>query len=135
MDRIALSAASVGMVALAACGNKSKSVDASLDPSLKADLAAASGTNANVGGDIQLAPNASPSQTVVSAIEGGPTSAPKRASAKPVNHTPRPKPQPKPQTSVAESTPAPAPTPQAAPPAPVEAPAPAPSPRPQPQPA
>lgn len=128
MNRITLAAASVAMVALAACSKKSQPLDASL----KADLAAAAGTNANVGGDIQLAPGGASSRTVVSAIEGGPVSAPKRASAKPVNHTPRPKPQPKAQTSVAQNAPAPAATPEPAPSAPVEAPAPAPRPQPQP---
>lgn len=136
-QRAGLAAATVAMIALAACSNKTQPADASL----KADLAAATGAsvagNASVDGDIQLAPTAQQSQTVVSAIEGGPTSAPKRASVKPVSHTPRPKPQPKPQTSVAQLPPAPAPVPQpeVTPPAPSEPQATIPAPRPQPLPA
>jgi len=128
-QRAGLAAASIAMIALAACSNKTQPADASL----KADLAAATGAaNASVDGDIQLAPKAQQSQTVVSAIEGGPTSAPKRASVK---HTPQPKPQPKPkpQTSVAQLPPAPAPVPQpqVTPPAPTEPQATIPAPRPQ----
>src|SRR5579884_10679 len=128
MNRYTLAAAAVSMVAVAACSNKSRPVDASL----QADLAAATGGNVN--GDIQLAPKSSAAQVIDR--EDAPQAAPERASAKPVNHTPKPKPQPKPQASVAEAPPAPAPAPQPqAAPAPTEAPAPTPAPRPQPMPA
>lgn len=63
-------------VAASACGNKNSSVD----NGLARDLAAAGGASS----DLQLAPRGGTAQTVVSAIEGGPTAAPTHAVRKPV---------------------------------------------------
>ncbi|MDB4873854.1 MAG: hypothetical protein JWM41_300 [Gemmatimonadetes bacterium] len=73
-----------------------------MDDGLKKDLAAAGPTG------LELAPKSGKSQMVVSAIEGGPTSAPAPASRKPVT-----KPTPRPATKLASNrTQAPAPAPQ-----------------------
>lgn len=83
----------VAIVATAACGNRSTKVDDALARDLQAV--------GRAGSDLQLAPRGGAPQTVVSAIEGGPTAAPvhaaKKPAAKPVTH-------PAPQ----RSTPAPA---------------------------
>jgi outer membrane biosynthesis protein TonB len=107
------------LIGAAACSNKSQPTD----NGLKADLDAA------VGSGLQLAPKGNPSQVVVSALEGGPQSAPTHAAPKRI-----PKPSPKPNIRVAaKQAPAPAPAP-----APVQrtietAPAAEPVPAPQPQ--
>jgi hypothetical protein len=83
---------------LAACSGKSQPMDSGL----KQDLSAAGGSG------LELAPQSAKSQMVVSAIEGGPTSAPAPAARKPV-----PKPTPKPNVQLAANrSPAPAPAPQ-----------------------
>jgi non-specific serine/threonine protein kinase len=81
-----------------------------MDAGLQKDLAAVAPSG------LELAPNAAKSQMVVSAIEGGPTSAPAPAAHKPV-----PKPTPKPATQLASNhaqAPAPAPQPPIAEPLP-----------------
>lgn len=109
-------ALAVTVVAAAACGKQA----AGADDSLTRDLAAA--TKAN--GDLELAPQSNRAQMVVSAIEGGPTAAPKRASSAPRTNTPAPvrkKTQPvktATATTRAAVEPAPAPAPERAEPAP-----------------
>lgn len=115
MKRAGLSIAVAGLTVLGACSNKSQAVD----ESLKADIAAANG-NASPN-DLQLAGSSNKSQVVVSAIEGGPESAPKKAAPAKVA-----KPSPKPVTHVAKQD-APVPAPQAQAPR-EEAPAPSPAP-------
>src|SRR4051812_1374503 len=97
MKRTGLIAALAALIGAGACSNKTQPVDASL----KADLAAAGGSN----GDLQLAPSAAKSQMVLSAIEGGPQAAPKRAAP-----APTPKPQVRqPARAAVRQSPAPAP--------------------------
>ncbi len=135
MKRAGLAAVVAAVIGAGAC-NK----NAPVDDALKADLAAAGG-NAS---DLQLAGAAAKPQVVVSAIEGGPTSAPAKAaptkvakpSAKPVTHVAPRKQTPAPTPTVRAEEPAPAPVEKApameapAPaPAPIAAPAPAPAPR------
>lgn len=100
-------------VLLMACGGSST---ASMDHGLKRDLAAVGGSS------VELAPKASTQQMVVSAIEGGPTSAPVRASSKkPSALKPKVQPPTRPVESVAQaSTPTPRPAPVVTAPAPVE---------------
>jgi hypothetical protein len=74
---------------------------------------------------LELAPRGGSAQTVVSAIEGGPTAAPARAAhkpvAKPVTHAaplraaPQQQPTPAPSVSVVQREPAPQPAPAAEP--------------------
>jgi hypothetical protein len=130
MKRAGLAAAVAALIGAGACSNKAQPVDASL----RADLEAAGGSTS----DLQLAPTSAKSQVVVSAIEGGPESAPKKAATKPIPH-PSPKPTihvaqqrsraPAPVAKADNAAPAPA---QQAPvieaPAPAEAPAAAPAP-------
>jgi hypothetical protein len=129
--RLGLVATGALFIGAAACSNKSPATDESLAAALKA----AGGT----GSGVELAPRGNPSQMVVSAIEGGPQSAPHKAAPQRVN-----KPTPRADTRVAaapEATPEPSPAPapvapqpvqqQAQQPAPVQ-PAPAPVNRPQP---
>jgi hypothetical protein len=118
IKRAARLSAAFAVVAVAAC---SKGRDAALDPTLSADLQAANGGNAGAAASsLELAPAGNKAQVVVSALEGGPTSAPKRASVKP-----RPAPTPKPAPRVASArAPEPAPAPVQS--APIEAPAPEP---------
>jgi hypothetical protein len=101
-------------VLLAACGRPNKT---SMDDGLKQDLAAIGGSS------VELAPKTASSQMVVSAIEGGPTSAPARASTKkPTAPKPVVKPPQRPSQTIAEiPTPAqtPSPTPVVTSPAPV----------------
>src|SRR5215218_5737034 len=120
--RFGLFAVAATLVTAAACGKSA----AAADESLTRDLAAATGT----GGDIELAPRAARNQTVVSAIEGGPTAAPKKASVAPsktpapVRRQPQPQPQPKMTTAAIEEAavePTPAPAPRSAEPAPAPA--------------
>ena len=93
--RVSLIAAIAALIGGTAC-NRSGPV---ADEGLKRDLAAAS------GGGLELAPTASRSQVVVSAIEGGPRSTPTRAAQK---RTPTRS--PRPTVRVAErQAPAPAP--------------------------
>ena len=66
-----IAAGVVLMCAAAAC---SRSSSPSMDAGLKSDLAAVGGSS------VELAPKAAQPQMVVSAIEGGPTAAPARAS-------------------------------------------------------
>lgn len=80
--RAAVAAAIATVIAGAACRNQQPA-----DDGLKADLDAAVGHAGSSSGAIELAPSASRSQTVVSAIEGGPSAAPARASAQ---RTPQP---------------------------------------------
>ncbi|MGH7615678.1 MAG: hypothetical protein ACREPM_00445 [Gemmatimonadaceae bacterium] len=103
----------VVVVGAAACGNRGSKVD----ESLSRDLARV-GT---AGSDLQLAPRGAGQQVVVSAIEGGPTSAPahtvKKPAAKPVTHPAplRAAPQqtaPSPSAAVVQAEPAPHATPQ-----------------------
>ena len=72
IKRTGLVSAVVALAAVAACSKDR----AEIDPSLKADLAAVGGGTA---GDLELAPSSTKSLVVVSAIEGGPQAAPKRA--------------------------------------------------------
>src|SRR5947207_1912547 len=106
--RVGLIAAVAALIGAAAC-NRGGPV---ADEGLKRDLAAAG------GGGLELAPTASRSQVVVSSIEGGPSSTPKRASQK---RTPTRS--PRPTVRVAErQAPAPAPKSVATEPAPSVAP-------------
>ncbi len=124
MKRAGLVAAVAALIGAGACSNTKNEP---VDDALKADLAAAGGS----ASDLQLAGASAKAQVVVSAIEGGPTSAPAKAAPAKVA-----KPSSKPTTRVAprKQTPAPAPTIRAEAPAPVEkapvmeAPAPAPAP-------
>jgi hypothetical protein len=75
-----LVSAIVALATVAACSNKQ---EPKVDPSLKADLAAVGGS----ANDLQLAPSSAKASVVVSAIEGGPQSAPKRVAKAP---TPKP---------------------------------------------
>lgn len=112
--RIGIVAAAALLASAAACANKPQPADAALT----ADLKAAS------GGDMELAPKGNPSQVVVSPLEGGPQSAPKKAAPQRVY-----KPTPRAETRVAsrtEPTPAPAPAPQRPPVITARAPEPAP---------
>ena len=70
---IAASSAAAIAVLLSACGRSSAS---SMDEGLKQDLAAAGGSS------VELAPKSANQQMVVSAIEGGPSSAPARGSTR-----------------------------------------------------
>jgi len=108
---VAVSFAAASAV-LTACGTSNT---ASMDEGLKRDLAAVGGSS------VELAPKPSNQQVVVSAIEGGPQSAPMRASTKKAT-APKPvtKRTQRPVQSVAQA-PAPAPTPVVVAPAPVEA--------------
>lgn len=110
--QVAVSFAAAIAVLLAACG---KPNTASMDEGLKQDLAAVGGSG------LELASRSSNQQMVVSAIEGGPTSAPAHASTKkptapkPVVHRTE-----RPTQSVAQlPTPAPVPAPVVTAPAPV----------------
>jgi hypothetical protein len=97
--RIGMVAAAALLASAAACSNKSPAAD----PSLAADLKAAT------GGDVELAPQGNPGQVVVSPLEGGPESAPKKVVPQRVL-----KPSPRATTRVAsqaEAAPAPAPEP------------------------
>jgi len=124
--RVGLIAAIAALIGGTAC-NRSGPV---ADEGLKRDLAAAG------GGGLELAPTASRSQVVVSAIEGGPRSTPTRAA-----QTRTPTRSPRPTVRVAErQAPAPAPAPKSVTTDPVVAPptveqAPAPITRPAPAPA
>jgi hypothetical protein len=115
IEKSGLFIAAAAVVASTACGNRP-----TRDDGLARDLSAAG----NAGSEFQLTPRGGTSQTVVSAIEGGPTSAPKRATpkpeAKPVSH-------PAPLRATPERTAPPpvtvvqsAPTPQQPAPAPQE---------------
>jgi hypothetical protein len=100
----------IAAVSVAACSRDRQNA---VDPSLAADLQAVSGSSAS--GALELAPASAKSRMVVSAIEGGPTAAPKRASVKLVA---RPTPRPAPRVAAqVEEVPveAPAPTPAPAP--------------------
>lgn len=92
-------AAAIGVL-LTAC---SRSNTKSMDDGLKQDLAAVSGSS------VELAPKAGNQQMIVSAIEGGPQSAPAHASAKkPSAPKPVVAPPKRPTQSVAQApTPAP----------------------------
>jgi outer membrane biosynthesis protein TonB len=126
--RLGLVAASALFIGAAACSNKPQTADASLT----ADLKAAGGS----AGDVELAPRGNPSQVVVSPLEGGPRSAPKKAAPQRIyKPTPRaatqvasqnqPAPQPTPAPPViTQPAPQPAPTPVEPAPAPVSRPAP-----------
>ncbi|MGE5102653.1 MAG: hypothetical protein ACM3SX_21910, partial [Deltaproteobacteria bacterium] len=125
--RVGLIAAAAALIGAAACNRTAPVVD----DGLVRDLAEAG------AGGLELAPTAARPQVVVSPIEAGPTSAPKRAAPKRV-----PSPSPRPTTRVAAKQ-RPAPTPSASPavtetapvaeprvqpsPAPVARPAPAPT--------
>ncbi|HXT14999.1 MAG TPA: hypothetical protein VN706_05180 [Gemmatimonadaceae bacterium] len=128
--RAGLIAASVAMIGLAACSNKSQTP---VDDGLKADLAAATG--GQTSGDLQLAPKSAQSQMIDA--EDAPVSAPKRASVKHIptptpkpaprvasNDAPAPAPAPAPQATVVETAPTPQPQAQEPAPAPVMAPQP-----------
>jgi hypothetical protein len=111
---LAASFAAAIAVLVTACG---RSNTASMDDGLKQDLAAVGGSS------IELAPKSTNQQAVVSAIEGGPTSAPARASTRKPN-VPKPvvKMPQRPMKSVAQvSAPVSEPTPVAPAPAPVVA--------------
>lgn len=105
--RVGLIAAIAALIGAAGCDRSGPVAD----EGLKRDLAAAA------GGGLELAPTAPRSQVVVSSIEGGPSSTPKRASEKrtPTRST-------RPTVRVADrQAPAPAPKPVATEPAPVVA--------------
>jgi len=126
--RTGLVSAIVALAAVGACSNKQ---DPKIDASLKADLAAVGGTPS----DLELAPTSAKSSAVVSEIEGGPQSAPKKVAKapppRPVQHkapqiaAPRQIQEPA-QAEVAEA-PAPQPAPVIEQPA-VQAPRPTPAP-------
>jgi hypothetical protein len=92
IKRTGLVSAIVALAAIAACSNDKTE----LDPALKADLAAIGGTT----GDLQLAPTSNRSSVVLSAIEGGPQAAPKKAA--PVR-TVRPTPKQAPHVAAAQA--------------------------------
>ncbi len=94
-------------MALTACSGKSKP----MDDSLKQDLAATSSNG------LELVPNSANSQVVVSALEGGPESAPKPA-ARQIVPRPTPKPAPRPASNNNVQVEAPMPGPQITAPAP-----------------
>jgi hypothetical protein len=104
--RVSFGAAAAAMFGVAACSGGSKP----MDDGLKQDLAASSSA-------LEMAPSAAKPQVVVSAIEGGPQSAPA-----PAAHRVIPKPTPKPAPRVASNqnraVEAPAPAPQITQPAP-----------------
>jgi hypothetical protein len=119
--RLGIFAVAATLVAATACGRTA----ADTDESLKRDLAAATTS----GGDLELAPSGARTQAVISAIEAGPTAAPKRAStAKSITPAPvRRQTQPRPQKTAtaaieAAAEPAQAPAPGNAEPAPAPAP-------------
>lgn len=127
MKRAGLGVAIAALIGAGACSKKSQPADAGL----QADLAAAGGGS---NSDLQLAPSASKSQVVVSAIEGGPQSAPAKSAPARIA-----RPSVRPQTRVAQhQAPAQAPSVQAQDPTPapveraavMQAPAPAPAPAP-----
>lgn len=131
--RVGLIAACAALIGAAACNREGSAVT---DDSLVRDLAAAGAAGAS---GLELAPSAARPQVVVSAIEAGQTSAPKRATPKrtpsPAPHStpsvakqqrPAPAPTPKPSPVVAETPAAPPVVEQA--PAPVTRPVPAPAP-------
>jgi hypothetical protein len=110
--------AGLGVVATAACGKKN-----SVDDALSRDISAAGASSS-----LQLAPRGGTTQTVVSAIEGGPQAAPVHAMHKPVARPlthPAPlraapqHPAPAPSAAVVQTIPAPqrspAPTPAESP--------------------
>jgi len=109
---VAASFAAASAVLLGACGRSSASP---MDEGLKRDLAAVGSSS------MELAPSSAKQQMVVSAIEGGPTSAPVRASTtKPTAQKPVARPPKRPAQEVAQSpTPSPVPAAVVAP-APVE---------------
>src|SRR5690242_8177693 len=110
---VAASFAAAIAVLLTACGRSNM---ASMDEGLKQDLAAIGGAS------MELAPKSANQQMVVSAIEGGPVSAPTRASTqKPTAQKPVARKPTRPAQTVAQlPTPSPAPAPVATRPAPVE---------------
>jgi hypothetical protein len=121
--RVGLIAACAALIGAAACNRDSAAVS---DDSLVRDLAAAGAGGAS---GLELAPVAARPQVVVSAIEAGQASAPKRATPKrapsPAPHTTpsvakqqRPAPTPQPSPVVAESPAAPPATEPAQMPAP-----------------
>lgn len=71
--RVGFIAVAAALAAASACGKAA----AAADESLKADLAAATAA----GGDLELAPRSNRNQVVVSAVEGGPSASPQRATA------------------------------------------------------
>ncbi len=75
IEKTGLFIAAASVVATAACGNRHTPAD----DGLARDLAAVGSASS----DLQLAPRGGGSQTVVSAIEAGPASAPQRAAKKP----------------------------------------------------
>jgi hypothetical protein len=124
VKRAGLTAATLALVAAAACSNKAQPIDSSL----KADLDAVAGSS------LELAPTGAKAQVVVSSIEQGPQASPAAASrapvAKPAPRAPKkaaartvrqPAPAPARQT-VADVAPEPQPVQQA--PATIEQPAP-----------
>jgi hypothetical protein len=108
--RVGLIAAIAALIGAAAC-NKS---GPAADDSLKRDLAAAGASG------LELAPTASRPQVVVSAIEAGPMSAPRRTSQR---RAPSPAPRGTARVSAKQAR-SPAPSPVAAEPAPVAEPSP-----------
>ena len=118
IEKTGLFIAAAAVAASAACGNRHTA-----DDGLARDLSAVGSASS----DLQLTPRGGTSQTVVSAIEAGPTSAPKRTAAKPaakpVSHPAPPRAAPQrtvpPPVTVVQSAPAP----QQAAPAPQEKPA------------
>jgi hypothetical protein len=106
--RLGIFAVAATLVAATACGRNAGDADEGLER----DLAAATTSS----GDLELAPSAARTQTVISAIEAGPAAAPKRASvAKSATPAPvRRQTQPRKMETAAieaaaEPTPAPAP--------------------------
>jgi len=123
-SRIGLIAAGAALIGAAAC-NRSRPV---ADDGLARDIAAAA------GGGLELAPSSNRAQVVVSPIEAGPMSAPKRSTA---NRTPAPAPRPTTRvaarhTPAAEPAPIEAESPRVVAP-PAEPPSPTPVTRPAPQ--
>jgi len=108
MQKTGLFMAAAAVVGSAACGNR----HTASDDGLARDLAAVGSASS----DLQLAPRGGGSQTVVSAIEAGPTAAPKKAAkkpaVKPVTHPAplraAPERQAPPPVSVAQQAPPPA---------------------------
>ena len=138
--RVGLIAACAALIGAAACNKDGSAV---ADDALVRDLAAAGAAGAAGASGLELAPRTTQSQVVVSAIEAGETSAPKRATPKqaprPASHAAPhlakqqlPAPTAKPSPVVAEAPSAP----PAAEPVPARAPVvtrPAPAPAQQPQ--
>jgi hypothetical protein len=111
--RLGVIAAGAALIGAAAC-NRSRPV---ADDGLERDIAAAA------AGGLELAPSSNRAQVVVSPIEAGPTSAPRRAS--PTRAAPKRTPAPAPRTTThvaARQTPAVAPAPVEAESPPVVAP-------------